>query len=499
MANFYKLNSDYITQFGNRVMDRYRENDKRSETSLFKSILEEVNNLFRKIGGRSVSKRDIPSNKDYPDSDVYNKLLNDIGFDIDKLYNAQKIIEADINNLMNFNSTQRARTFETFTTIQQEVYNAYIKAKRETIGGIEVPAGNPFTSADNMSPESEDVYIDETAKILTLAFDSSIQKNIDIRSTSIYFAGKLPDRPIYPLGDTMGVGSHWKTASNDPHFINTDNPGELDNYKAMMIDDPNNNMGVGFTEFEAVRTRTYGIPVVETRSEMRFYNNGGLVPIFMPLFSQPKATDSSIFTLKNYIGQRYGKDPVLIYLDITNSLQGSYVAQGIQILRKSEDSPKYKLVVPFTSNVLTNEITIDLSANDLSFIPEISWEESRVFSRVGGADVAYSLITPNDNENVVSIDGRYSCRIEKFIYPTRLELTLRYKSDADMWAPTDFYMSHYVYSADKTYEMPFYDGDSRLNMVIRKSYDVFVDTEANEVKEKERALNVLRDPNRSSK
>ena len=460
MKNFYKLNKDYIRTFQLRVLNRYKANDKRSETSFFKSLLEELNELFRKFGGRLSSKRDIPAATDYPDSDVYNKLINDISFDIDKIYNAQKIVESDVNNLINFDSNQRHKIFENLVAAQQEVYSAYTKSKRDVLGGVEIPAGNPFTSSDNKSSDSEDVYIDETNKILTLGFDPPQSfKNVDIKNTVIYFAGKLPDEneKVYPAGGTLGVGSHWKKASTDPHFINSDVPSDVETYKTMMIDDPDSNIGVGFCEFEAVRTRIH---------------------------------DGAIDILKTYIGERYGKDPELIYADKINSLQGQYISSGQPSEAPTDSTPKYKLVIPFTSEVLTNEIAIDLAGNGGGFIPRINWSESKVFSKINGADVAYALVPPANPDDTPS-NGLYNCRIVNFVYPTRMELILEYKTDSSMWFPIDFYMSHYVYSAEKMYEMPCNNSDSKLNVVLKKSYDIFVDAEANETKEKTRALNVL--------
>jgi hypothetical protein len=145
-----------------------------------------------------------------------------------------------------------------------------------------------------------------------------------------------------------------------------------------------------------------------------------------------------------------------------------------------------------------DEITIDFSANSNGFIPKINWKESKVFSKTGGTDLAYGLIPPS-NSLTTSIDGLYVCHFTNFIQPARLELIVEYDSDQDMWTPFDFYMSHYVYSVENSYEMPFYDYDSKINVLIKKSYDIYVDAEANEVKERDRAINVIRTPNRSSK
>jgi len=500
MANFYKINKDYINTFGDRVIRKYKDNYKRSETSLFKALLEEINELFKKFGGKLSSKRNIPAATDYPDSITYNKLLTDINFDLDKLYNAQKLIESDVTNLLNFNSNQRIKIFEELVTAQQEVYSAYIKSKRDTIGGTEIPAGSPFISADNLSSESTDVYIDEERGVLTLATIGPpvINRDVDIKNISIYFIGSRPIRPIYPLGDTLGVGSHWKTKANDPHFIDSNNISAIEEYKSMMIDDPDANLGIGYCEFEAVRTHLYGQPLPSMRIEQRASITsmcGNLSVLFVPIVSQGMAENSSTITLKEYIGQTYGKDAHLIYLDTSNSLQGEYIITDYQQSSLIDSVPKYKLVVPFITNILTNEIVIDLAANSDGYFPTINWLESKVYSKIGNGEAAYSIVPSSTSLSEVATNGRHVCRTSNFVYPTRLELVLEYTTDSLMWIPIDFYMAHYTYSAEKTYEMPYYDNDSKYNIVLKKTYDIFVDKEASETNEKTRALNVLRSSN----
>lgn len=500
MANFYKLNKDYIDAFQRNVGERFLSKDKRSETALIGSVLREINDLFRKIGGKVSSKRDIPKPDEYPDSEKHNKLISDIGFDIDKLYNAQRLVESDVNNLLNFNSGQRQRTFENLTTTQQIVYSAYIRSKKDVIGGIEVPEGNPFTSADNASSDSEDIHIDENRAVLTLAHDTVLRKPVDVRNTTIYFAGKQPDRPIYPSSDTMGIGSHWKKTSSDPHFVNTDDLGALDNYKTMLIDTSDSNTGVGISEFEAVRTTSYGVTAPIFRAENRlFYGEYGQT-IVRPVFSIGKSEASAIITLKDYVGSLYSKDPELIYMDMANSLQGEFIKQvNIPNISLEGTLPQYRLVVPFTESVMTNELSLEFSCNADGFIPRINWQESKVYSNIGGSDIAYSLVPPATDERDVSTDGKYVLHTTDYISPTRAEIIIEYDSDNVMWLPIDFYLAHYIYTDSKTYEMPYLNTGNKVLITISKSYDIFVDAEANESKEKRRALNVLRSPGRSNR
>lgn len=494
MGNFYKLNKTYIDSFRNNVYRRFGEKDKRLETGLLKSVLDEVIELFRKIGGKTSSKRDIPEADEYPDTVKYNRLLNNIALDLDKLYNAQRLVEGDVNNLLNFNSNQRDKTFENFTTAQQEVYSAYVKARKDVVGGVTVPASNPFTSSDNMSPESKDVYIDETRKALTLGFSTTVNKPVDIRNVVVYFSGRKPTQPIYPNSDTLAIGSHWKKSATDPHFIDSSNLSQVDSYRTRLIDDPNNNEGIGICEFEAVETTNFQI-FTGTRAVSSF-RLCGYSPVVYPIFE-----DYAVTNLKKFIGEIYGKDSELIYLDVPNSLQGSdgYFKLKLQTAQGSQ-KPRYKLVVPFVDAGLTNEIAVELTPNADGFIPKINWMESKVFSNVGGSDLAYALIEPKTVEGDMSVDGKYICHIARFVIPSRMELIIEYDSDELMWLPTPFYMAHYVYSDQKTYELPYLnDNQDKVYITLKKSYDIFVDAEASEEREKRRALNVLRTPNRGNR
>lgn len=456
--SFYKLNKDYIESFRNNVIKRYNSEDKRSETGLLRSIFKEVNELFRKVGGQLSSKRELPRSGEYPSSEKYNNLVQDICFDIDKLYNAQAIIDGDIRDLINFNSSQRDRTFENFASIQQSVYSAYIKSKKDLIGGLEVPAGNPFTSADGVGEGCRGIFIDEDRGTLTLACDTTPNRIADTKFVGIYFAGTKPTI-VYPSNESMGVGSHWKKAGTDVHFIDQSNPSEVSTYKSMMIDDPDNNIGVGFSEFEAVETIN---------------------------------SDTILNNIKEIIGGYEVLDPELVVIDKVNSLQGKYIKDPVAESNMIK-IPRYKLVIPFTTQVLTNEIIIEFTANDIGFFPLIIWSESKVFSNSNGSDTAYELSLP---QNLIAQDGRYVCKTAEYVYPTRLELILEYNADQTMWSPMPFMMSHYAYTASRSYEMPTSVG-APVSLNVKKKFEIYVDSEANTTKEKTRAINVLLNPNRT--
>jgi hypothetical protein len=464
--SFYKLNKDYIDAFQKRIIDRYNKEDKRSETLLLKSVLVEINNLFRKIGGQTSSKRNIPKAGDYPQSKLYNQLLEDIGSDIDKIYNAQTIVESDIKDLINFNSSQRDRVFENMVSAQQLIYSTYIRSKKDLIGGIEVPSEKAFSSADALGDGSEDVFIDEDRGTLTLAFDSTPHRVADTKYTVIYFAGSKPEGIIYPMSDTLGIGSHWKQEPEDKdvHFLNQSNSSDVDSYKTMMIDDPNSNTGVGFCEFE----------MVETIDSVKTNNN---------------VLKSRIVTqINDFLSNLYSADRVRI--DKVNSFQGKYIKDQL-ITGSLIGSPKYRLVVPFTSPFLTNEVTVEFNSVNGHY-PNVLWNESVMFSDIGGSDISYRFNNPETQAK----DGRFICKLDRFIYPTRAEIMLEYSGEPMIWYPMPFVMSRYAYIDTTTYTLPSNTSTS-VQITVKKDFDVFVDTEADEVIERTRARNVLENPNRN--
>lgn len=457
--NFYKLNFKYIENFSRSVFDRFRKENIKTDRSFLKVLFMELNRLFKYLGSRVSSKYDIPGRTDYPDSDQFNKLLEDIAIDIDKLYTAQKLVEDDINNLMNFNSTQRLRTFNNLTSTQQKVYSTYIKNKTTVGGEIVIPSENPFRSADNLDDESTGVSIEETRTTLTLAHETSIVKPVNLDHVKVFFSNNLLDDSfnIYPNSRSLGIGSHWKIAGQpEAHHINRLNKTDADQYKKMLIDDPNNNLGIGWCEFESVKT-------------------------FIPDDEQ----ETKVEALKNLIGETFSKDAEL-YLDAPNSLQGEFVSS----LDPGNRKHKYKLTIPFSTDApLTNELAISFEPNANGYYPEIDWRESRIFSNREGTDQAYRFITPIDRS--APENGEYRLIIKDgYVKPARAEIVLKYGSDNLQWIPFKWFMSYYVYFASKNYVLP-QSSFGNVSLVLSKTYDIFVDAEPDKQNEKTRALKVL--------
>jgi len=457
---FYKINQKYIDNFFRNVKLSFKNNNIHTDSLFLKYILKNINMLFKFLGGRITNKNDIPKADDYPDSKKFNKLISDISLDVSKLFTSQKLVESDVNNLLNFNSSQRLKTYENLTSTQQQVYSLYIKNKKYSGRKLTIPSSNPFTSSDNISQESNGIYIDQNRGVLTLDSQSSFTKPINVNEVKIFFSNSIPTDSIYPNNILLGVGSHWEIVGRSKsHFI-SNNLTDLEAYKQMMIDTPNSNTGIGWCEFEAVRTDNV----------------------------TKKNSPPIDYIIKNEIGKIFNKDAELIYFDIPNSLQGKYISNT-----NSDDliSPQYKLVIVFNQNAgITNELDLDFEPNDLGFYPKIVWDKSKIFSNQNGTDIAYSLVSPSDSHNITN-NGEYTCLIQNgFIKPSRAEIVLEYGSDSLHWVPIGFKMSHYSYSNQQNYYLKD-DLQSDILLILNKTYDIFVDSEADEENEKSRAINVL--------
>lgn len=477
---FYKLNQTYINNFFRNIYSTFSTVNIKTDVNFLMLLFKELNNLFRFIGGKVSNKNNIPKSTDYPDVKKFNTIINEINIDTNKIYTAQKIIESDVNNLLNFDSIQRIKTFENLTSTQQDVYSVYIKNKNTIDSEYIIPSENPFASSDNLSEESKNVTIDQLRKSLTLDYSSFTDKSIDISNVDIYFSNVFPDKKVYPNNIKLHVGSHWKIDS-DNHFI-SDNRSIIENYKQRMIDSQNNT-GIGWCEFEAVKTTIDENFIIEPKKIYRLKDikSGTYDTIISNSFVSP----SEVY-LKEYIGKLFNKDKEFIFLDIQNSLQGEYISDNSVIIFNSinkSNEPNYKLVIPFLDSIpLTNEIVIDFEPDNLGYFPVINWEESKIYTTSESFKFNKQYV-PNDN-------GEYRCVIDKFIKPKRIELILYYPADYMHWTPIDFYMSRYNYTAQQNYYLEQQNGDKIL-IVLNKSYDIFVDSEPDQDKEENRALNVL--------
>lgn len=443
MKNFFRINNKYIQSFRNNVYSRFVKNDKKTDSIFLKCIFDEIFTLFRRIGNRLADKHSIQQEMQYPDSKKYNELITDIGIDIDKLYTSHKLIESDLDNLLKYNSYQRNQIEKKVFNIQQDIYGIASLNKHDIFSTEYVEL---FEYSNSIGSESKGVFVDENRKILTLQSVTTTVRPIDTENTFIYFNGTQSKSPLYPNNIMLSPGSHWKKESTDPHLIDNNDLSMVNNYKYMLIDEHSNTEGVGICEFEAVDT-------------------------FNP----------SLSMLSNYLTKATKKKKV--YIDLNNSLQGKYIRSKIDPYFTTNQT--FKLVIPFNDQVFTNEIIIEFTPTSDGFSPPIiNWSQSKIFSSINGGEQSYNFIPIKPSK-----DGKYSCMTYQFIIPSRMELIISYNTPQLMWHNFDYYMSHYTYMQNSSYNAPELGGAS---LILSSDYDLYVDTEYNKLDEQKRAINILK-------
>lgn len=437
---FYKINAKILSSFKMNVHNSINTLTIQANTKILKIINDEITKLFKKISGRLSSKRNIPSVNDYPDSKQINNLINDIAFDIDRLYKTQFLVEDDIRNVINYNSLEREKTLNNFNKTYSTVYSTYALMKGN-ITGKSIPPGNAFELSNNVT----DCEINKTNKPtlkLALLNNSSITKNcIDVNGVSIHI-DDYKNYKLYPGKGVMDVGSWLKKSKNDQHF----NIKNETKYRTNMIDIESSNTGISVCEFETVAS------VISEQFKINVKNE---------LSKDMNISKNDIII-----------DDNLCYRSVKYS--------NSKISNISQEIKKFKILIPFKSAPLTNEISIRFMPID-GKIPSINLYSSRIYSVDGNNASSIKEIDKNDS------DGLYKITFDKFLVPSRLELSITYNN----WKSIPFMMSCYQYSGEKTMSLTDSNGTT-IAINVSKKYIAFVDTEANIVNEKSRAYNSIK-------
>jgi len=450
-----EINSKYISEFKNRIASGLRSILRGSDSMYLKLILTEINRLFNIISGRVSSRHNIPNSNDFPDTKQYNKLLEGMDIDIDKIYKAQELIESDVQNLVNFNSLEREKQINNLTRTQKLVYSAYIKSKKGIIGTTII---REDFKTDILTKECIGVEVNMNKEALSLATTQiSINRNsMDTNYVECVFI-KNPDSiyNIYPNNRILSVGSYWKRSSNDVHFTNKN---DKNYYREFMTDDPNSS-NVSSTHFEAVYT-------YDENSTMR---------------------DDIENELCNY----FQLHPNFIMVDKVNALNGMYItSENIEDnISQSIIQPTIKLSIPFKINTpLTTSIIIDFEPNDSNIIPSIDIEKSFIQSNKG--NIIKFLPIPIEKLITYSKTGRYEINLKEPSVPARADIVLYYSNDS--WAPLkEYYMSGYVFEKKKVFELTT-NGTNTITTTLAKIAWVFVDSNSNLNQEVQKANAVMK-------
>lgn len=457
MAGYYrKINEKYIKQFKNRVRDGVNALVRVTDSMVLRVILKEVNRLFGIMSGRQTSRRDIPTPSDFPDSKTFNKLLDDIDIDIDKVYTAQTLIESDVQNVANFNSLEREKGLKNLARVQRKVYNVYLKSKKNIDGTIIIR--EDFKN-DEVPPESVGVQVNLNKETLTLQVEdtSEVRTAVDNNIVDCFFVDSPSNKyNIYPNNRHLTLGSFWKQERGyDPHWSLKESKTR---YKYMMVDGPTAS-NIGSTQFEAVFT----------------YDENG----------------SMRTAVEQELGNYFQLHPSFIQVDRSNSLHGKFSSVfNIDTATTQETvNPRVRLSIPFTRNTpLSSSFLVDLEPNDGGVLPSIDFNASSAYD-VNNRKVKFQALDTSKVSDYTKT-GRYQLNFNEPIIPTRVDLIIYFANSP--WAELgEYMMAEYIFEKRKTFQLATNLSTSITTTLVKTAY-VFVDAESNVRNEEIRANNVMK-------
>jgi len=460
MAGYHReINKKFLSEFKTNLRNRILSLIRASDSNYLKAILDEITRLFKIMSGRMTSKRDIQKGDDFPDSKKYNTLLDNIDIDLHKIYNAESIIESDLQNVVNFNSLQREKQINYLTEVQKKVYSAYIKSKKGLLG-ITIVKEN-FKNG-KLSEECSNVQVNLTKEALTLMSTGRKENRdvVDAKIVDCHFIEPINAAlNIYPNNKSLSLGSFWKRNNKDIHFEWKDNK---EFYSSLMVD-LHKSSNISSCQFEAVYT----------------YNKNG---------EMRKSVEEEI---SNYFQLHH----TFIMVDKANSLHGAYSTLiDMDVLPKSINpnillKPNLKLSIPFKQgSKLSTSIIIDFEPNDANVIPTVDLDKSFV-QDINGKNEKF---IPLDEEKLdkYSKTGRYEFPFRNPVIPARVEFSLSYANSS--WATLKQYMiAGYIFEKTKTFLLETNDGDA-ITTTLTKVAWVFVDAQTPQKKEEERANKVMK-------
>jgi len=451
MKKFFRLNSKYIFNFRKNISSKFESYDKRSISNFLKTILKELTSLFNKIGGQRSSKYDIPNKNDYPESKKINKLVDDICFDLDKLYTSQSIIVEDLNSLLQLNDYHRDQIFNSFILMEHKINKEYIKSlSNDSSSNIIIEC---FDSEVIFADGSQNISIDSHRKVLSLESDYTVHRPIDTNMVNIEFINYDSSFILYPNSKELNIGSNWKKElPDDSHFIKSNNHKV---YRNKMLNITGSNEDIGYCEFESV-------------------------------FSYDNDITNLVNNIKDYVGNHYKKNPNTLYLTST-SLQPDYIDNSKVLPDFFNKKQILKLSIPLTvGDIYTNQFNIDFSyMSNGNNPPIIIPDKSYVY---GNDNLSYPITSAAH-----AGDGKYACIISSFVNLKQIDLMLDIGTAVNSWSYIDWAMSYWEYNQTINYIISKGkdENDKDFNISLTKTYDIFVDTKSDLNEEKNNAAAII--------
>jgi len=412
----------YIYQVFNKYFSAYKNNVKigieslirASETEILLVCLTEMNRVMDILSGQLTSKLSIPQMNKFPSTKEFNAFLNDTDVDLDKLFSTSSIIVNDTQNVINYNITERESIAKFLSTVQSNVYSAYVMSQKGINGQIIIREDfNDEDSANTGSPGTFEVIVDTKLKRLSMKPKQTVPiKDNDTVNTSFIdcFHYNEIDQTFnaYPNFQDLSPGAFWDIRNNNKlHFTGKDNKVQ---YKQAIVKNIGNNPldYISSCQFESVITSD-PTTMLNFDIEQEFSNEKNL-----PLSA--------------------------IYIDRPISINSKYITTRTDI-----PNAELKLLIPFKNAKLSTGCEIIVNPNDANHFPTLLSDKSYVkaFIDINGVLTSQKVGLTSMTNSTMDSSGTeqvYSIMFNQAIIPDMLELVLSYDNG---WADIEYMMTHW--------------------------------------------------------
>jgi len=411
----------YIYQVFNKYFSAYKNNVKigieslirASETEILLVCLTEMNRVMDILSGQLTSKLSIPQMNKFPSTKEFNAFLNDTDVDLDKLFSTSSIIVNDTQNVINYNITERESIAKFLSTVQSNVYSAYVMSQKGINGQIIIREDfNDEDSANTGSPETSNVIVNTKLKRLTMKpTQADIKDNSTVNTSFIdCFHYNEIDQTFnaYPNFQDLSPGSFWNIRNNNPlHF--TAKKDKVQYKKAIVKSIGNSSLDyISSCQFESVITS-------DVNSTLHFD--------IEKEFSEEKNLPLSA-----------------IYIDRPISINSKYITTNTDL-----PVAEVKLLIPFKNAKLSTGCEIIVNPNDSNHFPILHSDKSYVkaFVNINGVLTSQKVGLTSMTNSTMDTSGSeqiYSILFNQAIIPDILELILSYDNG---WADIEYMMTHW--------------------------------------------------------
>ncbi len=453
MNFLYKIFSKYFEQYKVNVVNKIGSLVRTTDEEVLEVCLDELNSILEIISGRKTSYLDIPQRNKFPSTKEFNVLLSNINIDLDKLFTSNKLLIEDVQNVVNYNSTERTAITKLLSETQGSVYSAYIST-RKGINGTTIIKEN-FISEDStniLSVNSKNVAINPTLKRLSLTslsaepiLDNSAVMNEMVDAS--HFIAQSKTFNLYPNHEDLAKGSYWKVRGSEHHHTGR--------YEKRYSE----RLTVRKTNTSHSRRSRASSPAMYMNTGRGGYR-GGATAInqtascqFESVITLDRNKDLELKIQKQFANVNSIPDSY-IFIDRPISINSKYIADNYY----ASPDAKIKLKIPFQNAVLSTGCVITLNPNDDYEWPAIIVANSFVrtdvtINDIGGSNkVGVSVISNATLDDIGATDRKFTVVFDRPIIPTMLELEFVYDRNSG-WANVSYYMQEWYTEITKVIDI----------------------------------------------